>query len=365
MLELIISIPIIIYILLWMLFAIGYVLIKKKKYNTPNNTGISVIIPFRNEEKRIQPLLESLSKQEKKDSYELIFVDDNSEDNSHSIVSSWLKKYNSRAKLLSLNNVKGKKNAIEYGIEMSNQTWILSLDADVELTQNDFFYKLQQEIEPSKHFYIIPVAEDKGALFISVIESYILSIITYVSAKYAISLLASGAGLLFNKDLFLKLKPYDKNKNIASGDDMFFLSSVLKYNSNLVKVISPKTFKIIVQAPNNYLEFIHSSIRRMSKMYYVKIRNTKLLGIIVIAANVSLLLLLINSVVNNNFDNLIILTLSKYILDSSLLMLSISIYGGWSLLLVSSFMIILYPLHIIIVFLFSIFTDSFWKGRTL
>ena len=365
MLDLIISIPVIMYILLWISFIIGYVFIKNKQQNISNYADISVIIPFRNEEKRIHLLLDSLNKQENRGNYELIFVDDNSDDNSLYLVSDWLKKYTNKAKLLSLKNTSGKKNAIEYGINKSTHSFILTLDADLELPGNYFFYELQKEIEIDKDFYIIPVAEHKDSLFISVIESYILSIITYVSAKYRMSLLASGAGLLFKRDLFFKLQPYKSNKHISSGDDMFFLSSVLKYNSKLIKVISPKRFKMIVQSPTNYLEFIQSSIRRASKMSSVKIFRTKFIGFVVVTANISLLLLLINSVINNSFDNLLILALSKYMLDFTLFLLAIRIYGGSSLLLVSSFMIILYPLHIIIVILFSIFTNPFWKGRPL
>ena len=55
--------------------------------------GISIVIPALNEEKNIKPLTLKIIKVLKKTKFEIIFVDDNSNDESKSILLSLSKKY--------------------------------------------------------------------------------------------------------------------------------------------------------------------------------------------------------------------------------------------------------------------------------
>ncbi|MCX7958828.1 MAG: glycosyltransferase family 2 protein [Deltaproteobacteria bacterium] len=129
---------------------------------------ISIVIPARNEEKRIVYLLESVSKQNYKN-LEVIVVDDNSEDATVSVAESF------RDRIKNLKVVKaafkegwcGKNSALVSGFnETSDESeWVLFIDADCELKENaligiaDFVYKnsldclsLFPEVKSSKFF---------------------------------------------------------------------------------------------------------------------------------------------------------------------------------------------------------------------
>jgi len=102
----------------------------KKSTDLKRPYKVSVIIPARNEEKNIPLLLQDLNKQTYS-TYEIICVDDCSEDNTANIVSSY------GVSLLSIKNKPedwtGKAWACEKGAESASGDLLLFLDADVRL----------------------------------------------------------------------------------------------------------------------------------------------------------------------------------------------------------------------------------------
>ena len=70
--------------------------LKKKKINSKSINGLSIIIPIYRENNNIIPLNEKLNKVIKKIKYEVIFVDDNSDDGSHDTLKIVKKKYNTK-----------------------------------------------------------------------------------------------------------------------------------------------------------------------------------------------------------------------------------------------------------------------------
>ena len=93
---------------------------------------ISVVIAFRNEEKNLPGLLRSLENQSYPDShFEVIFVDDHSDDQSARIVSDACKRHK-RYKLLMLGPESyGKKAARAMGAGHANAEILIQTDADV------------------------------------------------------------------------------------------------------------------------------------------------------------------------------------------------------------------------------------------
>ncbi|MGC4021810.1 MAG: glycosyltransferase [Cyclobacteriaceae bacterium] len=103
-----------IFLLIGMRLALG-----KKNGVTENQKIISVIIPFRNEEKNIDLLLTSLKNQSySPDAFEIIIIDDHSEDNSFEKAKRWLSHLNNLL-VIKLEAGSGKKAAISKGISIS------------------------------------------------------------------------------------------------------------------------------------------------------------------------------------------------------------------------------------------------------
>ncbi|MFN3411646.1 MAG: glycosyltransferase [Exilispira sp.] len=99
---------------------------------------ISIIIPSRNEEKRIVKLLESLKNQNYKN-FEVIVVDDNSNDNLKEVTKSY-KSFNVKYFKLPYNNWAGKSAACYYGTYKAKADYFLFLDADIFLMEDAIEY---------------------------------------------------------------------------------------------------------------------------------------------------------------------------------------------------------------------------------
>lgn len=93
---------------------------------------ISVVIPAFNEAENIEPLLKRLLPiLEKYDDYEVIFVDDGSQDNSLILLEKWHKK-NKKIEYVSFSRNFGHQYALRAGIEHATGDCVISMDADLQ-----------------------------------------------------------------------------------------------------------------------------------------------------------------------------------------------------------------------------------------
>src|SRR3989338_2716046 len=94
---------------------------------------LSVVIPVFNEEESIRELYEKLSESlvKLKKSYEIIFIDDGSSDNSLNVMKSLCKK-NKDIKIYSFRKNLGKSYAFMVGFKKANGEYIATLDADLQ-----------------------------------------------------------------------------------------------------------------------------------------------------------------------------------------------------------------------------------------
>lgn len=102
-----------------------------------NKPLISIIIVIYNNENYIKTLFESVMKQEYQE-IELIFVDNNSVDNSVKLISQFTKLYKNKlkTKLLKLNSNTGFAYANNHGITNSSGKYILFMNSDITLEKN-------------------------------------------------------------------------------------------------------------------------------------------------------------------------------------------------------------------------------------
>lgn len=105
--------------------------------------SISIIIPLYNESKRTNNLFNKIIKfiSQKKINYEIIFVNDGSTDNTLEILRYYIKKIKkNNLKIINYKKNKGKGYAIKKGVLASKEKWILTLDADLSVSLNQFLY---------------------------------------------------------------------------------------------------------------------------------------------------------------------------------------------------------------------------------
>ncbi|MDI6851651.1 MAG: glycosyltransferase family 2 protein [bacterium] len=124
---------------------------RKKSLPKLQKTSISIIIPVRNEERRLPRLLESIKNQTKRP-LEVIVVNDGSEDNTHRIALSY------DVKLIHAQLIPGwtgKSYACYIGAREAKGDVMLFLDADVVLKE-DFLEKIGGKISDTTVFSIQP-----------------------------------------------------------------------------------------------------------------------------------------------------------------------------------------------------------------
>ena len=100
---------------------------------------ITIVIPLYNEEERLNKLIKGIknfSKAKIDKSYEFIFVDDGSTDDTAKKISQFIdkiKKNKHKYKLIKSTDNFGKGNALKLGVQASKNNWIFTMDADLSV----------------------------------------------------------------------------------------------------------------------------------------------------------------------------------------------------------------------------------------
>lgn len=241
--------------------------------NYEPHTKISVIIPARNEEKNIVNCLASVCEQEYPlDLFEVIVVDDHSEDNTAEIVKRLGIVYsNLQGIRLQLNDaviVAYKKKAIETGIHAAKGKLIVTTDADCIVPQQ-WLKNIAAFYEKKKTVFIAApamIAPSKGlvALFQS-LDFLSLQGITGASVFAGFHSMCNGANLAYKKNVFNEVNGFAGIDNIASGDDMLLMHKIYKKYPGKVYYLKSKEAIVTTQPAENWKAFFNQRIRWASK----------------------------------------------------------------------------------------------------
>lgn len=182
--------------------------------------SILVIVPFRNEAGHLPELLHDLSQQTLM--CQVVFVDDHSEDQSKSIIEARLQDHPHWQYLRAKGE--GKKAAIRTAIESTKATYLITLDADVRVTErwyeelSDFLIR----VKPVLAVLPVRLVNDHSVLgVLQTAEWNMLSALTAGSAQAGEAILCNGAHLAFHRDAVMEVLPNEHS--VSSGDDMFLL----------------------------------------------------------------------------------------------------------------------------------------------
>jgi cellulose synthase/poly-beta-1,6-N-acetylglucosamine synthase-like glycosyltransferase len=241
--------------------------------------SLSVIIPFRNEATRIQPLLESILRLKTSLNLEFLFIDDHSTDQSIEIIQNHpvFSGYNCR--IIQLNQgVFGKKNAIQIGVQNASNSTILTTDADCQFQETSVEILYAEFSNHDADFCIGPVffhtSKSNPFQFYQKIENTILVALGLYQFNTGKPTMANGANLMFNRALFLKLNPFQSNQNIAGGDDIFALEAFYLHNSKKVISVANPNAAVYTNVVDSFREFWQQRVRWIRKTMSQKTKNT-------------------------------------------------------------------------------------------
>jgi cellulose synthase/poly-beta-1,6-N-acetylglucosamine synthase-like glycosyltransferase len=320
--------------------------------------GMTTLIPFRNEALRIQPLLDSLTKIQAPVTWEIIFCDDHSNDNSLEIIKNFIANNPALdAKIIELPNTEnGKKSALSAAIAAAQYEIIHTTDADCRLHPNLYSHlhkSIQQpnielvlgRVEFTTNFecqgniinsdveiqgdiinnYLENPAGQKGSNHKShrllqqyqLIENTALIALGYSEFLKKNPAAANGANLMFKKSAFLNLGGYSGNTQYASGDDVFTLEKFILHNPNSVAFCTHPQASVVTVVESDFALFKNQRIRWMKKTFLQKTQKTALkqtfMGIFLLGFWV----MAIEAVLSGHYESMALLWLGKLCVDAA------------------------------------------------
>ena len=365
---LVLYITIIIYCLAIVALIYGFTKIKSFDYlGLKPKTKFSIVVPFRNEAENLPILLDSFSKLNyPNDLFEVILVDDDSEE-VFSVQSS-------EFSVQIINNIRvsnsPKKDAISTAIQTLKNDWIITTDADCVVNTNwllalDNYIQLNSEVSMIAgavkyncensflyHFQQLDLASLQGA--------------TIGSFGLRKGFMCNGANFAYTKSFFEKLNGFEGNDRIASGDDVFLLQKAMlsrSFGTENVHYLKSENTIVITKPLNDWKSLFYQRVRWASKTSSYQSNFGKGLGLIVFGGNL-VWVLGVGCWVSGHipFQDLVLLTLLKFVVDSILIYKAnyfLTKKRMYYLILGS----LLYPFFSVSVALYSLFGKYEWKGR--
>lgn len=330
----------------------------------------SILIPFRNEENNLEPLLKSLlSLDYPKNDFEVVLINDSSTDGYEKVLESFNKTYPElKFKLLHSNSKSRapKKEALIKGIEASRFDWIVTTDADCQLPKKWLSY-IDKLIQSKKAAMIAgPVAYQTGTGFLHEFQNVHFSgLIGSGMGGFGIGLpfLCNGANLCFNKAIFYEVSGYSLNLNVTGGDDMFLMERFL--NSNHVVTFTKSAAAVVRTKPQaTWAAFFQQQLRWAAKTKHFSRPLPKAIGLLVFLQNALLICLLFLTAFNGFYlPYLMACFLGKTSVDLMLVNKTMRVLQLQSIGIKTLLISIIHPLFIVLTALFSQFMKFRWKKR--
>ena len=308
-------------------FTVGLYNLKERFDNIDKSikTKVSVLIAARNEENNIENLLLSLYKQTfPKEFFEVIIIDDHSEDNTKKIIDTFIdnnKDFN--IKVYTSEN-QGKKAAILQALHKAENELIIVTDADCVLNPNWIESLVAYYQKSNSKMILAPVLlTPSNTLFekMQVLEHLSLIGSTAGSAAIGFPVMCNGANMAYEREAALEVEKYRHDFNIPSGDDMFLLEQFVKnFGYKNVKFLLSKSAIVKTKTCKTIKDFFRQRRRWVSKTKAYT--NWKIIttALIVFFFNVSIISLFISAFFIPALWSLYILfTLLKFFVDFPLL----------------------------------------------
>jgi cellulose synthase/poly-beta-1,6-N-acetylglucosamine synthase-like glycosyltransferase len=244
--------------------------LKKSDSNILPEEFISVIIPFRNESDKILLNLKSIENQNyPKEKFEVIYVNDSSDDDSLKILLE--NKSSDNITILSVpkdySTNAHKKRAIRYGIEHSNGEIVITTDADC-VYENDWLKSLLNNFDNETGFVSGPVEFIESRKLFSKIQKIEFAGLVLTGAGLIGSgnpIICNAANIAYRKKAFEAVNGFKDNMNLSSGDDEFLMQKISRDTAQKVKFSLDEISIVKTDVNKNIREFYHQRKRWASK----------------------------------------------------------------------------------------------------
>lgn len=339
-------------------------------------TKFTIVIPARNEATNIEACIGGILAQNYPTHlFEMIVVDDFSEDETALIVSKIALQHNN-VRLLQLKDftknesiVAYKKRAIEIAIGQANGDWIVTTDADCSVT-NKWLATYDAYIQENDCVMLAaPVAYTNTGSFLSVfqvLDFISLQGITAAAVASGSHTLCNGANLCYSKNAFESVGKFSGIDHLPSGDDMLLMHKMKKSYPGKIGYLFTQD-AVVTTAPSATLGlFIQQRIRWASKASGYQDKIIFWILLLVYLVNASLLVYLpICIAQTGNINNWLLLIGCKTLIEIPFMYASATFFKQQKLLVWFTFMQPFHIVYTVVAGWFGTFGSYKWKGRTI
>ncbi|MBU3659104.1 MAG: glycosyltransferase [Flavobacteriales bacterium] len=336
---------------------------KERSYLNSNDkiklTDVAVIIPFRNEEKRIIDLLKSIQNSNKLPA-QLIFVDDHSNDQTVQLINEHLTGINYQILTLPEQEF-GKKRALRFGISTVSTAYFLTLDADVSFSKNYFesIEKLSQA-----DLYLLPAVLISKRWYEHFFEVDLLLVNALNTGLSGLKrpIIASGANLLVRKQAFDAFDQFETHAHIPSGDDIYLLRDFRNANAE-IRIFTQPELQVTTETPQSLSEFLHQRLRWIAKTGNVKDHLSTTLAAAQFVLTIAFFSLLVYLCSKSEFLFATIIYALKVGVDMLLFLPFFNRFKRVKAWLILPIYQVLFPFYNLLILVLLPFFTPIWKGR--
>lgn len=253
---------------------------KKQKNKNYKEYPISIIISAKNEAHNILKFLPKILNQDY-NTFEVIVINDASEDNTLQVLNNFSEQYTNLSiiNIKKSSSAKGKKNALQKGIESSKYKYLLFTDADCYPTSNQWAKQIMLAFNKNTEIVLGFGGYENRKGFLNRLINFdtIFIALKYMSfAKAGFPYMGVGRNLAYKKSTFIKNNGFNSHKHILSGDDDLFIKEVANKNNTEIVISNNSKTKSI---PNKtWKTFIAQKRRHLTTGVKYKVIHKFLLG---------------------------------------------------------------------------------------
>lgn len=340
--------------------------ISAKRNDSVNNTKtfISIVIAARNEEQRIRPTLESLSRiHYAPDQYEVIFVDDASTDNTATVISDYVKE-KENWNLISIpvkdKTLLGKKAALKEGLARARGKIILTTDADCVIPPHWPEYMVSVFAENTNMVlgHALLMKQNSWLNRWLRFDNLFSGILAAATTLLGFPMSSVGRNMAYRREAYIDSGGYDQLASHKSGDDVHLTELFRRKVNGKIKFNLNKESFIISRPPDSFRETLQQQIRKNSKILKKSFPSI-LVSLTLFVYHI--MLLVFPFLFPEAWKFWLILLLIKLCCEFLTLIVCAQKFSERSLLPFIPFMQVIYPIYVSVLGLVGLFQIYEWK----